>query len=153
MSVLYDIHQQVFSKHWVILQQFYGFVWVCAVLFKIISFGKVVNFCWKATFYTLKHVKISKVFSKKYIKFGFVGIVNTHLNCSWYFIIDFATQRFQFSIKGYEYFPPNIINCVLIFAWQHLLLVSSHSWQNVCRLGQIPYNVNISCSFVLSTHP
>ncbi len=29
-----SIHQQVFSKHWVILQQFYGFVWVCAFLFK-----------------------------------------------------------------------------------------------------------------------
>jgi hypothetical protein len=36
MLVLCDIHQQVFSKHWVILQQFYGFVWVCALLFKII---------------------------------------------------------------------------------------------------------------------
>jgi hypothetical protein len=36
MSVLCDIDQQVFCKHWVILQQFYGFVWVCAVLFKII---------------------------------------------------------------------------------------------------------------------
>jgi hypothetical protein len=60
-----------------------------------------------------------------------------------------ATQRFQFSIKGYEYFPPNIINYVLLFPWQHLLLVSSHSWQNVCRLGQISYNLNISCSFCL----
>jgi hypothetical protein len=39
------VHQQVFNEHWVILQQFYGFVWVCAVLFKTISFGKVVNFC------------------------------------------------------------------------------------------------------------
>jgi len=36
MSVLCDIHQQVFSKHWDILQQFQGFVWVCAVFFKII---------------------------------------------------------------------------------------------------------------------
>jgi len=36
MSVLCDVHQQVFSKHLVILQQFYGFVWVSAVLFKII---------------------------------------------------------------------------------------------------------------------
>jgi hypothetical protein len=36
MPVLYDIHQQVFRKHWVLLQQFYGFVWVCALLSKII---------------------------------------------------------------------------------------------------------------------
>jgi hypothetical protein len=36
MPVLCDIYHQVFSQHWVILQQFYGFAWVCALLFKII---------------------------------------------------------------------------------------------------------------------
>jgi hypothetical protein len=48
MYVLCDIHQQVFSKHWVILQQFYGFVWVCAVLFKII-------FTWQSGKFLLKN--------------------------------------------------------------------------------------------------
>jgi len=40
MSVLCDIHRQVFSKHPDISQQFYGFVWVCAVFFKIWQSGK-----------------------------------------------------------------------------------------------------------------
>ncbi len=44
MPILCDIHQQVFSKHWVILQQFYGFVWVCALLFKIIFIWQSGNF-------------------------------------------------------------------------------------------------------------
>jgi hypothetical protein len=36
-------------------------------------------------------------------------------------------KGFSFLSKGYEYFPPNIINYLLLFPWQHLLLVSSHS--------------------------
>jgi hypothetical protein len=44
MYVFYDIHQQVISKDWVILQQFYGFVWLCTFLFKII-------FIWQSGFF------------------------------------------------------------------------------------------------------
>jgi hypothetical protein len=55
-------------------------------------------------------------FSKNYSTIGFVGIVITPLDCWWQFILDFVKKGFNFLMKN-EYFPLNIMNCVLLFLW------------------------------------
>jgi hypothetical protein len=94
------------------------------------KFGKVVNFCSKTAFYTLKHFWISKFFSKNYSTIGFVGIVTTPLDFWWQFILDFVKKGFNFLIKN-EYFPPNIMNCVLLVLWA-ISIVRTFTFSTKC---------------------
>jgi hypothetical protein len=78
LFVLCDIRQQVGTKHWDELQQFYGFLMGLCSFYKIyFYFSRMSNFCFKNSFYNEKHIKASKLSSKKYSKIGLVGISNT----------------------------------------------------------------------------
>jgi len=117
--------------------------WVCAVVKKIFWFCKsVLKFCWKNAFYTEKHIKVSKLFSKKFSK----NVVLELPRYTW--IVD-DTLLLIFQHQGFSFLTKTMRIFLKTLSILHYSFFGSIYWQTVCSFGVISYNLSISSSFLL----